>query len=96
MPLDNPKSGQIVYDPRGVVETTPIPLGKRAKDLNILSNKKWNGNTLLRKTRAVLEQDYKFAAVNFYEKESFSKNAAPGLLGDIIAANDIVLTAIGD
>lgn len=101
MPLDNPKSGQIVYDPRGVVETTPIPLGKRAKDLNglrlgILSNKKWNGNALLRKTRAVLEQDYKFAAVNFYEKESFSKNADPGLLGDIIAANDIVLTAIGD
>jgi hypothetical protein len=43
-----------------------------------------------------MEQDYKFAAVNFYEKESFSKNAAPGLLGDIIAANDIVLTAIGD
>jgi len=92
---------QIVYDPRGIVETTPIPLGRRAKDLNglrlgILSNKKWNGNTLLRKTRAALEQDYKFATVNFYEKESFSKNAAPGLLGDIIAANDIVLTAIGD
>lgn len=101
MPLDNPKNGQIVYDPRGVVEATPIPLGKRVQDLNglrlgILSNKKWNGNALLRKTRAVLEQDYKFAAVNFYEKESFSKNADPGLLGDIIAANDIVLTAIGD
>jgi len=101
MPLDTPKNGQIVYDPRGVVETTPIPLGKRVQDLNglrlgILSNKKWNGNTLLRKARAVLENDYKFAAVNFYEKESFSKNADPGLLGDIIAANDIVLTAIGD
>lgn len=101
MPLDIPKNGQIVYDPRGVVETTPIPLGKRVQDLNglrlgILSNKKWNGNTLLRKTRAVLEQDHNFAAVNFYEKESFSKNAAPALLGEIIAANDIVLTAIGD
>lgn len=101
MPLDSPKNGQIVYDPRGVVETTPIPLGKRVQRLDglrlgILSNRKWNGNTLLRKTRAALEQDYTFAAVNFYEKESFSKNAAPALLGDIIAENDIVLTAIGD
>jgi hypothetical protein len=34
--------------------------------------------------------------VNFYEKESFSKNADPALLGEIIAKNDIVLTAIGD
>ena len=101
MPLDTPKNGQIVYDPRGVVETTPIPLGRRAQSLDglrlgILSNRKWNGNTLLRKTRAALEQDYKFAAVNFYEKESFSKNADPALLGEIIAKNDIVLTAIGD
>lgn len=101
MPLDNRKSGQIVYDPRGVVETTPIPLGRRVQDLNglrlgILSNRKWNGNTLLRKARETLENDYKFAAVNFYEKESFSKNADPALLGEIIGDNDIVLTAIGD
>ena len=101
MPLDAPKTGHVVYDPRGIVETTAIPLGKRAADLNglrlgILSNKKWNGNTLLRKTRAILEDEIDFAAVKFYEKESFSKNADPGLLGEIIADNDIVLTAIGD
>jgi hypothetical protein len=105
MPLDirknGRKNGQIVYDPRGVVETTPIPLGKRVQDLNglrlgILSNRKWNGNTLLRKAREALENDYRFAAVNFYEKESFSKNADPALLGEIIGDNDIVLTAIGD
>jgi hypothetical protein len=101
MPLGTPTNGQVVYDPRGVVEISPIPLGRRVQHLDglrlgILSNRKWNGNTLLRKARAVLEQDYKFAAVNFYEKESFSKNADPGLLGEIIAKNDIVLTAIGD
>ena len=101
MPLDTPKNGQMVYDPRGTVDTTPIPLGRRVPDLDglrlgILSNKKWNGNTLLRKTRAALERDHGFAAVNFYEKESFSKNADPALLGEIIARNDIVLTAIGD
>ena len=81
MPLDTRKNGQIVYDPRGVVETTPIPLGKRVQDLNGLR---------------LGENDYKFAAVNFYEKESFSKNADPALLGEIIGDNDIVLTAIGD
>ena len=101
MPLDTPKNGQIVYDPRGVVETTPISLGNRVQALNglrlgILSNRKWNGNTLLRKTRAVLEQHHDFSAVNFYEKESFSKNANPALLDEIAARNDIVLTAIGD
>jgi hypothetical protein len=96
MPLGTPTNGQVVYDPRGVVEISPIPLGRRVQHLDglrlgILSNRKWNGNTLLRKARAVLEQDYKFAAV-----KSFSKNADPGLLGEIIAKNDIVLTAIGD
>ncbi|MCG8543226.1 MAG: hypothetical protein MJE12_03340 [Alphaproteobacteria bacterium] len=101
MPLDAPKTGQIVFDPRGIVETTPIPLGKRVTDLNglrlgVLSNKKWNGNKLLRKTQAILEDEFDFADVRFYEKESFSKNADPGLLGDIISENDIVLTAIGD
>ena len=101
MPLDAPKTGHVVYDPRGIVETTAIPLGKRVAGLEglrlgILSNKKWNGNNLLRRTRAILEAEFDFADVHFYEKESFSKNADPALLGDIIADNDIVLTAIGD
>ena len=101
MPLDKPNSGHVVYDPRGIVQATAIPLGKRVEDLNglrlgVLSNKKWNGNKLLRKTQAILEDEFDFAEVHFYEKESFSKNADPGLLGDIIAENDVVLTAIGD
>ena len=95
------KNGQVVYDPRGVVEATPVPLAGRVADLNglrlgVLSNKKWNGNTLLRKTQAILEAEFDFAAVRFYEKESFSKPADPALLGEIIAENDVVLTAIGD
>jgi hypothetical protein len=101
MPLDAPQTGQTVYDPRGVVEAVPVPIGKRVEALNglrlgILSNKKWNGNNLLRKTQAILQDQIDFAEVRFYEKESFSKNADPGLLGDIIAENDIVLSAIGD
>jgi len=101
MPLDSPTAGLAVYDPRGIVEADPIPLGRRVADLNglrlgVLSNRKWNGNALLRATVAALERDIAFASVNFYEKESFSKNAAPDLLGEIIADSDIVLTAIGD
>lgn len=101
MPLDTLKNGHAVYDPRGVVEATPVPLSGRVAKLDglrlgVLSNKKWNGNTLLRKTRAILEDEFDFASVQFYEKESFSKNADPALLGEIIAGNDIVLAAIGD
>ena len=101
MPLDAPNAGTIVYDPRGVVEIDPVPLGRRVSELNglrlgVLSNTKWNGNKLLRHAVTTLESEFNFAAVTFYEKESFSKNADPGLLAKIIADNDIVLTAIGD
>ena len=91
----------LVFDPRGVVETEPVALAPRATDLNglrlgVLDNTKWNANRLLRKTVARLQQDYSFAAVSYYRKESFSKDADPALLETIAANNDIVLTAIGD
>lgn len=101
MPLDAPNAGSIVYDPRGIVDVSPVPLGRRATQLNgtrlgVLSNRKWNGNKLLRNIVAALKSDIDFAAVTFYEKESFSKNADPALLEEIVADNDIVITAIGD
>ena len=34
--------------------------------------------------------------MNYYRKESFSKDAEPALIATIATANDIVLTAIGD
>jgi hypothetical protein len=96
-----PASCDIVFDPRGVVETEPLALSPRVADVNrlrlgVLDNTKWNANRLLRKTVARLEQNYSFAAVNYYRKESFSKEADPALIESIAAANDIVLTAIGD
>ena len=91
----------IVFDPRGVVETEPLALAARAADLNglrlgVLDNTKWNANRLLRKTVAELQREISFAAVNYYRKESFSKEADPALIATIAADNDIVLTAIGD
>ena len=64
--------------------------------LGVLDNTKWNANRLLRKTVTKLQQEFSFAAVNYYRKESFSKDAEPALIETIAADNDIVLTAIGD
>jgi hypothetical protein len=90
-----------VFDPRGRVEAERIAPASRAAALaglrlGILDNTKWNANKLLRKTAHRLEEQHRFAAMNYYRKESFSKSADPALLAQIAAENDIVLTAIGD
>ena len=92
---------ETVFDPRGVVEAERVALAPRpgslaGKRLGVLDNTKWNGGRLLRKTAARLDAEFGFAAVNRYRKESFSKAAAPELIAQIAAENDIVLTAIGD
>jgi hypothetical protein len=91
----------IAFDPRGVVETELKVLAPRVPALSglrlgVLDNTKWNANRLLRKIVAQLGDETAFAAVNYYRKESFSKDADPALLEAIAAGNDIVLTAIGD
>jgi hypothetical protein len=95
------RKGAIAFDPRGIVETTPLALAARVGALDglrlgVLDNTKWNANRLLRKTVAGLQDAFSFAAVNYYRKESFSKDAAPTLLAAIAANNDVVVTAIGD
>ena len=90
-----------VFDPRGRVDAERIMPASRVAALaglrlGILDNTKWNANRLLRKTADRLGQHYRFAAVNYYQKESFSKSADPALITEIAGANDIVLTAIGD
>jgi hypothetical protein len=90
-----------VYDPRGGILSDNVPVSPRRKSLGklrlgILDNSKWNANKLLRGATAALGEDIEFAAVNYYVKESFSKDAAPELIEKIAAENDIVLTAIGD
>jgi hypothetical protein len=64
--------------------------------LALLDNTKWNAGKLLRGVRDRLAAKHAFAAVNYYRKESFAAAAAPDLLAQIAARNDIVLTAIGD
>lgn len=95
------ESGQIVFDPRGEVRTEPKSLSARLKSLEgvrlgILDNSKWNASKLLRKTVELLQAEQAIGAVQFYTKESFSKQAEEGLLKRIAKENDAVLTAIGD
>jgi hypothetical protein len=96
-----PNDGVPVYDPRGVVTATVRPIAPRVSRLDglrlaVLDNTKWNGNKLLRKATEKLQSEIRFAAVNHYRKESFSKVAAPEIIAEIVANNDVVLTAIGD
>jgi hypothetical protein len=91
----------LVFDPRGVVDVTVTPRAARKTKLDglrlgILDNSKWNANKLLRGAAAALGASFAFAAVNYYVKQSFSKDAAPELMERIARENDIALTAIGD
>jgi hypothetical protein len=95
------RSSVLLFDPRGVVDLAVAPLAPRKQQLaslrlGILDNSKWNANKLLRGASAALGKDITFAAVNYYVKQSFSKDAAPELIAQIARENDIVLTAIGD
>jgi hypothetical protein len=95
------RSELVVFDPRGVVEAETKPLAPRVDDLaglrlGVLDNTKWNAGRLLRKTVARLGEEAALAAVSYYRKESFSKDADPALIETIAAGSDIVLTAIGD
>ena len=91
----------LVFDPRGMVESSDTPIAPRPKSLDglrlaILDNSKWNANKVLRTSLAALEKSVGFGAVTYYVKHSFSKDAAPELIDEIAANNDLVLTAIGD
>lgn len=90
-----------VYDPRGIVEAQAMGLAPRIKKIDglrlaILDNSKWNCNKMLRGVRDALQNNHKLAAVNYFTKDSFSSNAAPEMVAEIVANHDIALTAIGD
>ena len=94
-------SGQVVYDPRGIIEAAAKPIAPRVNSLDqlrlgVLDNTKWNGGRLLKNTIDLLKNDTEFASIQTYKKENFSKNASPELVAQIAAENDIVITAIGD
>lgn len=95
-------SEQLVFDPRGVVDLSSRPLSERKPALaglrlGILDNSKWNANKLLRGAAAALSAEIEFSVVNYYVKtHGFSNDATPEMIDQIVAENDIVLTAIGD
>lgn len=95
------RSPVVLFDPRGIVDPAVTPLAPRKESLEglrlgVLDNSKWNANKLLRGAANTFSNDIRLAAVNYYTKHSFSKDAAPELVEKIARENDIVLTAIGD
>src|SRR6266480_811837 len=84
----NEDAYQTVFDSRGRVDAERIMPASRVAALGglrlgILDNTKWNASRLLRKTADRLGDDHAFASVNYYRKESFSKNADPALLAAV-------------
>ena len=94
--------GSAIYDPCGFIDVQQLELAPPVAELTgarlgVLSNTKWNAAKLLRATvRALEARAVEFAAVRHYDKEHFSKDAAPELIAQIAAENDVAVTAIGD
>ena len=91
----------MLYDPRGVVEAPALRLASRPAVLKglrvgVLDNTKWNGWKLEQRIAALLAPQHSLGPVTRYQKESFSRDAAPELLERIAAESDLVLTGIGD
>jgi hypothetical protein len=92
---------QRVFDPTGKVDAVAQSRAPRAADprglrLAVLDNTKWNGARLLDAVVERLSRDIRFSSVNRYKKETFTKPAAPELLRDIAANNDVAIIAIAD
>ena len=89
------------YDPRGVVVAEARKLSARVASmrglrLGVLDNAKVKAGKLLTYTTEILNEEFAFAAVNRYVKRGFSYTADADMITQIAAANDVVITAIGD
>jgi hypothetical protein len=92
---------QRIYDPQGVVEVLSKQLSKRVENLDglrlaVLDNTKWNASRLLDSVTVLLSEKNKFSQISRYKKETFTKPAAPELIREIAANNDIAVIAIAD
>ena len=90
-----------IYDPRGSLSNVMAEQARRVANLDnlrlgVLNNTKWNAAKLLAAVVALLRKEVKFAEINVFKKETYTRNAAPDLLERIAACSDIALVAIGD
>ena len=90
-----------IYDPRGSLSARAASPAHRVKSLNnlrlaVLNNTKWNAGKLLSAVTERLKVDTPFAQVDFFKKETYTRNADPALLKEIASSYDIALIAIGD
>ena len=91
----------MIYDPRGTIDAPSLRLAARPKNLGglrlaVLDNTKWNGWKLEERIANQLASKLGLGSVRRYKKESFSRDAAPELLEQIVRENDLALVGIGD
>lgn len=91
----------MIYDPRGTIDAPSLHLASRPKNfaglrLAVLDNTKWNGWKLEERIATQLASTLGLGPVRRYKKESFSRDASPELLDQIVRENDLALVGIGD
>ncbi|MSQ57599.1 MAG: hypothetical protein EXR35_08850 [Limnohabitans sp.] len=89
------------YDPRGVVVAEARKISPRLPNLHglrlgVLDNAKMKAGRLLTYTAEILNAEFGFSEINTYVKRGFSFTAEPEMITRMAAANDLVITAIGD
>ena len=90
-----------IYDPRGSLSNTSGQPAQRVPRLDklrlgVLNNTKWNAAKLLNEVVSLLSEEARFAEINHFKKETYTRVADPLLLEAIAKGNDIALVAIGD
>jgi len=90
-----------IYRPTGedaAFQRPPAPRvsGLAGKVVGILDNGKWNGNKLLRAIAQLVREKYAPPVVLTRKKEGPFVPAPLGMLAELAAQCDLVVTAIGD
>ena len=101
MMLQSNDENILIFNPCGEVVTNARPLAARKNSLSgqrlgILDNSKWNASKLLRHVANQLETTVSVGQIQFFTKQSFSKQAESVLIDTIAESADIAITAIGD
>lgn len=79
------------------VATAPRPASTRGLSLAVLGNTEGDAAILLRATiRQLVDHGITFASITYYDKHHCFFDAAPELIAQIAAENDIALTAMDD
>jgi len=93
---------EALLDPTGAAEGTadstlsPRPVSLKGLRIGLLDNTKPNATLLLEEIADHLQREHGAGEATLYTKDYFGTPVAQPLLEQIVAANDVVITAVGD